>query len=444
MAVTRMEALFGHTLEHCRYLPQPGSSTAYRFSGSGGEIRMSPQTAGRNTLLLGDSGCGKTNTMHQFIAQARQAPAEEPAVHVIFDTKGDFLAHPNFYRQEKDIVLWASQPMPRHIWNIFDEIRADGPDYEERNAAEISNILFQGMENKTQPFFTNAAKLLFQTTLCYFLHRSREDPDRWSRNLNNRYLKQFLNHYTARELMGFFSHYQDLRKVSALIDDETTVSLQSKGVMGELTTMVDKLFVGNFAREAGPGQRYFSVRKAVREKQDQAIFIEYDLSTGESLAPMYSLLVDLALKEALSRQAKGRCCCFLDELKLLPALAHLQDALNFGRSKGVSVVAGLQAVSQIYSVYDEAVAKSIFAGFGNLFCFHLYDPVSREYVRSRSGGNVVSYRHTDPGGRETDRLREGHTVEDWHILDLDLGEAIAFLDSQKTPFRFRFQKDPYL
>ena len=86
----------------------------------------------------------------------------------------------------------------------------------------------------------------------------------------------------------------------------------------------------------------FSIRKAVRQKRRQAVFIEYDSSLGESMTPIYRLLVDLALKEALGQGTqRGNTFSFLDELKLLPKIIHLEDALNSGRSKGVCVMAGL-------------------------------------------------------------------------------------------------------
>ena len=38
------------------------------------------------------------------------------------------------------------------------------------------------------------------------------------------------------------------------------------------------------------------------------IFVEYDLSVGETLTPVYTLLFDLAIKEALAeRKARGMC-----------------------------------------------------------------------------------------------------------------------------------------
>ena len=82
--------------------------------------------------------------------------------------------------------------------------------------------------------------------------------------------------------------------------------------------MLYDCFQGVFRLKPTPQRPAFSIRQAMRSKGGRSIFIEYDLATGEVMTPMYRLLVDLALKEALSRQSNGRTYLFLDELKLLP------------------------------------------------------------------------------------------------------------------------------
>ena len=77
----------------------------------------------------------------------------------------------------------------------------------------------------------------------------------------------------------------------------------------------------------------YGKKAVIPQKGGRNIFLLYDLALGEVMTPMYRLLVDLALKEALSTEANGHTHVFLDELKLLPKVTHLEDALNFGRSK---------------------------------------------------------------------------------------------------------------
>lgn len=186
----------------------------------------------------------------------------------------------------------------------------------------------------------------------------------------------------------------------------------------------------------------FSIRSAVREKGGKAIFIEYDLMAGETMTPIYRMLVDLVLKEALGRRdtLDANVYLVLDELKLLPKLKHLDDALNFGRSKGVKVIAGLQSVNQLYDIYGEAKGHVIAGGFSTLYAFHTSDNASREYVSGLFGRNVVGYQYFGLDGNLEKREREGYTVESWDQTSLEIGEAIVGLADVEIPFFFQFQE----
>ncbi|MDD6032942.1 MAG: type IV secretion system DNA-binding domain-containing protein [Oscillospiraceae bacterium] len=444
--ITHKQALYGNFLEQCRYRPS-GEPPRYFFkdASSALTVAVDEPTVFKNILLLGGAGSGKTNVMNQIVAQARRwaDAGGEDSISLIFDTKADYISHPGFFRPG-DIVI-ANDRAHRSrsaVWNLFLEVLADGPDPRdyESNAREIAAVYFRDRGSQTQPFFAKAARDLFAATLIYFIRRRTDSPAAWKDNLNNEFLTRFLLHYDARQLMKFFSLYPDLQGLSSYVGDGT--SHQALGVMAELRSMVYECFQGSFAGRARAGQQEFSIRQAVRKKGGRAVFILYDLSVGESLAPVYRLLIDLALKEALGGQPNGRVHLFLDELKLLPRLQHLEDALNFGRSKRVSVVAGLQSVSQIHAAYGEDVGQDILAGFGSVFTFRLNDASSRRYVSELYGTNLTAYRYQNAGGQQLDREREGHTVEDWDLMQLQPGHAVVGLASQELPFPFYFMRDP--
>lgn len=59
------------------------------------------------------------------------------------------------------------------------------------------------------------------------------------------------------------------------------------------------------------------MRELVRQKGGRMIFVEYDLSVGGTLTPIYTLLFDLAIKEALSRKnERGQRLFAVDEFRL--------------------------------------------------------------------------------------------------------------------------------
>lgn len=144
--------------------------------------------------------------------------------------------------------------------------------------------------------------------------------------------------------------------------------------------MIRQVFVGNFAK-AGT----LSIRDLVRKKGGKKIFIEYDIGVGSMLTPIYSLMFDLAIKEALCRaKSEGNVFFVVDEFKLLPNLKHIDDAVNFGRSLGIKFMIGIQNTDQIIEAYNENMAKNIFSGFLNQFAFKVGDHSTRTYIKDRS------------------------------------------------------------
>ena len=147
------------------------------------------------------------------------------------------------------------------------------------------------------------------------------------------------------------------------------------------------------------------------------------------------------MKEALStsKKSSGRVFVICDELKMLPHLNHFEDALNFGRSLGVAVIAGIQSMQQLYEVYGEYGAKNIASAFQSILLFRTNDEASRNFAKSIFGKNVTTIQYMTPSGKAVEEKVDGYCVEDWDILDLHCGEAIIGLP-YIPPFRFQFRK----
>lgn len=399
-----------------------------------------------HTLLLGSSGCGKTNVISQIAAQLTNVPE---GVCVIFDTKGDYKRHPAIKR-DKDIVLEEAPGCP--AWNIFDEITADGLDdgHVSLLAREVSQALFRSQKNDQNPFFYQAAADLFCAVLRCLVALGQRDPEKWKKYQNNRMLKTQCLLSNAKDYDWLFKQCrEELPDVCRLAQNYlgSGGDSQALGILAELQLMLNRVFQGVFNLEPDANHASFSVINMIRRAKNQSLFIEYDIQKGEVLAPVYSLLIDLALKEALSpiraSSRAGGMFLILDELKLLPEISHLEDALNFGRGNRVGVVAGLQSVHQLETMYGTARSNVIMGGFGSLIAMQLNDAASRKHVSERCGTNIVVERKMGIGYKSVEERRSGYVVEDWDIQELTRGQAICKLSSQITPFKFEFQKDPY-
>ena len=247
----------------------------------------------------------------------------------------------------------------------------------EENATEIAKTIFADrLEKTTQVFFPNAAKDLL-TALILCICRSREPAER----KHNRSLLHTLQRLTSEKMVSYLRRHPDMENMISYIQDPK--SGQTLGVISELQSAVRELLVGNFAQRGS-----MSMRQLIRQKGGRAIFVEYDLGIGGVLTPIYRLLFDLAIKEALCRERnEGNVYFIMDEFSLLPHLQHIDDGVNFGRSLGARFIIGAQNISQIYDAYGTDRANSLLSGFSTTICFRLNDGKSRAFFTDLNGKN---------------------------------------------------------
>jgi len=257
-----------------------------------------------------------------------------------------------------------------------------------------------------------------------------EERDQIEELFYNDALKQFLDGCDADLMVDILSDYDDLNSVKSYIAGGNE---QSQGVISELFSVTREIFQGVFAEKGK-----FSIRDFVRKKSKRTLFIEYDLAIGNVLTPVYRLMFDLALKEALGRtKSQGNVYLICDEFRLIPHLQHIDDGVNFGRSLGVKIIAGLQSVEQLYEMYGESRGKNIAAGFSSLFAFRANDATTRKHVKELFGQNIILDQYQMSNNTIVEEKRTGNTVEDWDLNTLKVGEAIVGLPFSQ-PFRFYF------
>jgi hypothetical protein len=218
-----------------------------------------------------------------------------------------------------------------------------------------------------------------------------------------------------------------------------------ESILAFLQLTLAKSFSGVFRQ---PGD--FSVRDFMRRRGGRALFIEYDIAVGASLLPVYRVLIDTAIKQALglgrrrlreSGEVKDNFYFIFDEFALLPRLSHVSDGINFGRQLGLKFLAGTQNVSQVLRGYPDGLGESILSGFGTLLAFRLFDEASRTMVRQRYGANRKKISTT--GAVRHEAIREtvvsGNVIEDWEMSRLPRGQCIASLPPpHEVPFVLQF------
>ena len=388
----------------------------------------------KHTILIGSTGCGKTTLLFQYVQQILNRMSDKDII-IIFDSKGDYFN--KFYNSHEDLVIGNSKKYRDKSvhWNMFKEI-VDGlskDDWEQikQNASEICRSLFQDkVKNSNNHFFPNAARELLETVLLLLLKNALEDQ---SIHLNNHYLYNFFKEHDMDGLREFISLEDEYLSVLSYIGEEAEG--QALGVYSEMNVAINELLTGVFCKE----NKGFSIRNFVRKKDKRILFIEYDIGLGNTLTPVYRLLLDFALKEAMSSNSdhKNNVYLICDEFRLLPELKHMDDAVNFGRSLGVKVIAGIQSVEQIYDAYGKNHGNAILAGFSNMFLFRSNDWATRQYISDLLGRTITMDLYKDYNNEYKPHIREGHVAEDWDLMNLKIGQAIVCLPFEQ-PFLFQF------
>ena len=390
-------------------------------------------------LALGAPGTGKTNFLNMILD--RMLAAMQPTdVVIIFDTKGDYLETFGSRIPDSMKVVIGNGDTYRRVTfyhNIFAEVMPRGNDGKlvytpesDEDALELCEQLFQSMQSETQPVFPAMAEQVVAAVMIYFMKTYwRSDQSK----LNNKEFINFFTHSTNEDLKKILSldYMSDQR---SCIDYISGKGNQTQGVNSYIGSVLKKMFVGPFA-QADPA-REFSMRDIIYSGKKKVVFIEYDLRKGRLLAPMYGILIDRALANALGgrQPMKTNKYFLLDEMLLLPRLEHLSDSLNFGRSLGVRMMCGLQNTCGLEEQYGEAGSRNILSSFQNMVAFRSNDYDTRQFVINRLGEN---YQNFSISAQQTNLniQRAGHTVEDWNLLKLKNGEAVVSL-SGEDPFLF--------
>jgi hypothetical protein len=427
----RVEVLEGTTVQTTPSVtgatPAAGVPMRAIIRGTQGAIRFDNDLLSKHVLFLGGIGTGKTNAMMQLLSDLRRQAGPDD-VFVIFDSKGDFLAE--LYQDGDAVVSNAPETGAGSvIWNVFSDVGGTDSATASDEIYEMASTIFGDELSSAgqNMFFAAGARDVFAAV---FEALSRETGQH-----DNSDLRRTLEG-TNEQLFNAITAHPDLGGTSRYLRGSGNTP---ESIRAFLQQSVNSAFSGMF-RRAGD----FSVRQFVRDRGSRALFIEYDIATGSRLTPVYRVLIDLAIREALTlgrNHRPGSVYFVMDEFSLVPLLEHLSDGVNFGRSLGLKFIVGTQNVEQVLFAYGPELGRTIMSGFGTVFAFRLMDDVSRSLVRQRFGANRKQIT-TDAAVRAQGVQQEtvlGNVIEDWVMSSLSVGQCIASLPTD-PPFFFTFDQ----
>ena len=420
------------------------------LNGTNFNLPLVPPIFSQHILFSGGIGSGKTNAINQIVQQLIDKRTNNDVV-IIFDSKGDFLQKFGSKIPNKEVI--SNDSSATTVWNMFNEALIDYNQYGvkslDENLMELSSSLFQTIIEKdaNNPFFTLASKNIFYGLLKLLSNTYLSEHIKGSRTkINNKTIYE-LSKLDSVKIANKFNEISNQKDLAQLIyylgrmkqdkqgNEVLSENDQGASVIATLRNVLIDIFKGKFA-EVGN----FSIRDFVRKKGGRFLFIEYDLNQGRVLGPIYKVMIDLAIKEALCRErSKGNVFFVIDEFRLLPKLDFMDAGVNLGRGLGAKFIVGIQNLKQIEAIYGEAEAKSILSGFVTNINFRTTDVETREYIKSISGEQIYEYDVVSlSGGRQRDK---SSVISDEDILKLNVGEAIINIPVlDKNPIKFQFKE----
>lgn len=408
------------------------------LKGRSWDIPLTKTVLSKSMLFTGGTGTGKTTALNGVVSELIGSLGPDDCM-IVFDAKGDFRRQ--FCRDGIDVVLSGDEHATAY-WNMFREVEVDGPDKLDANIREIANSFFdEKIRRSNAPFFPMAARDTLAAIITY-INRTLVSNEQ-----DHLELYQFLRDASLEDIVTCLSLHPDLMGVLDYIDASRGSPEQSQGVLSELRIVCNELLNNQF-RQRGD----FSVRDFIRNGSGRILFLEYDLSVGSVMGPVYKTIFDLAIKETLGRREGGpssrgagyrpwgNVYFVADEFSLLRGLYHIQTGVNYARSLNSSYLIACQNCQQLFDIYGQEIARSIMSAFGTLVSFRTTDRATIEFIQDHSGSarEILAYRGADYTKGRTTSLITRKVVEDWDILKLGVGEAIVSVpDYDPNPVRFR-------
>jgi type IV secretory pathway TraG/TraD family ATPase VirD4 len=352
-----------------------------------GQIPIPWKAENRHFLIIGRPGTGKTTLLNQVLEKLR---AREEKV-IVYDFKGDYLS--TFYDPSKDFIF---NPLDIRCmnWCLFSEIEMI-PDID---SIATSMIPPSYREDK---FWTDAARDIFSSILHYLtITGNRTNQAIWE-----------LVSYTEPQMLQLMEDavMQGVEPARKALGYLQGFGQGSKVASDTLSTMRQYTNCFLYMKHLG---NEFSIKKWLDEDGASFLFVSNYANLRDTLKPILSLLIDLAMKHILSmhEDIDRRRFIIIDEFASLQRLTTIVQALEQGRSKGASLWLALQDISQLQKLYGHETAYTISNNCNTILSFAVSDPNSQEYL-SRLFGETEILETDESLSMGPSDMRDGLTLQ---------------------------------
>jgi hypothetical protein len=357
-------------------------------------------------LACGTIGSGKTTAIRLFlqsIAPRFQPGHPYPEQLIIFDAKGNILPLLDGMGISPDSEdVWILNPFDERgvKWNIGSAVNSPAM------ARSFANLVIPHEPNSTAPYFNNAARQILCWVAIALIHIRK---DEWT-------LRDLINALESKERMSAVCQRlpHALAAVNKYIDDDNHFG----AVFSTLETKIGELVEVAALWDSNSSKRSFSITDFLKRRG--ILVLGHDPVLSQSIAPINAILLK-ALTNEILREADTylpRHWFVLDEFRAMQQVDCIRDLLNLGRSKGASVLLGIQSVEGIREIYQADAAEDILQACSNKMFLRAGGAVTAEWAekhfnRIRQIETNISVAHGQ-GGQTT--TTESHSLQERSLL----------------------------
>jgi type IV conjugative transfer system coupling protein TraD len=313
-----------------------------------------------HTIILGSTGTGKTNGILDLVDQIRRNGDRA----IVYDKMGTFTS--TYYDASKDIILNPLDARSKS-WSFFKEIRNES-DYD-----YMASAFIQEKKGNSDQFWIDAARRVFAVFAKKFKEEKGSDAT------NQEFVDALLK-------VGYENLAEFLTGTEAASLVSTKSERTSLSILSILATHIASM---KYLRDS---EDNFSIRNWVETNSDGFLFISSRSDQHDSLQPLISTWIDIAVKALLSVEQNDhnstnprRIFIILDEIGSLQQLPSLLDGLAQSRQFGGSFLLSLHSISQLRSVYGKDKTETITSLCRNKIFFAGADEETSDYCSQNLG-----------------------------------------------------------
>ena len=311
-------------------------------------MRDLPATEATNHFLVcGTTGSGKSKTIQLFlqsIAPRFAASAEEPEQLILFDAKGDalqLLANNGIDPTGENVYILNPFDTRSAVWNVAEAVQAAGM------PRALATLLIPEDTRSTARYFTDAAREIV-IAVIHSLNASMKS--KWSlRDL----LCAMESLDKIRRITGRLPGAE--RMVARYLNDDAHIH----GVISSMASQLGRFETVAALWDTNTSGTTFSMEEFLNKPG--VLVLGNDPVLRESFWPINAILLKSLVNTILRGEERRtpRYWFVLDEFRAMEKVECIQELLNRGRSKGASVLLGIQSVEGLVDVYGQSSTNDL-------------------------------------------------------------------------------------